>query len=40
MDVLYAKLLVVVGIAVPVATNLNHRVPVAPDQITGNIVEP
>lgn len=38
MDVLYVKLLVVVGIAVPVTTSLNRRVPVAPDQVTGDIV--
>jgi len=40
MDVLYAKLLVVVGIAVPVTISLNRRVPVAPDQITSDIGEP
>lgn len=38
MNVLYAKVLVVVGIAVPVTTSLNRRVPVAPDQIIGDIV--
>lgn len=38
MNVLYAELLVVVGIAVPVTTSLNRKVPVAPDQVTDDIV--
>lgn len=40
MVALYAKLLVVVGIAAPVTTSLNRRVPVALDQVTGDIVGP
>jgi len=40
MNVLYAKVLAVVEIAVPVTTSLNRRVPVTPDQIIGSIVGP
>lgn len=39
-DMLCARLLVVVGIAVPVTTSLNRRVPVAPNQITDDIDGP